>query len=52
MRISLGLCTNEEQQQSVNRLQFTLSFHEPITKILLHNLPAIPAPIVDCGDDL
>lgn len=35
-----------------NKLPFHFSFHEPLTEALLHCLPATPAAIVDCRDDL
>ena len=35
-----------------NKLLFNLSFCEPLTKALLHSLPASPVAIVDCRDDL
>lgn len=37
---------------TINKLQFSFSFHEPLTKALLHSLPARPAAVVDRGNDL
>lgn len=35
-----------------HKLQFSFTFHEPLTKTLFHSFPASPAAIVDCRDDL
>lgn len=35
-----------------HKLQFSFSFHDPVTENLLHSLPARPAANIDRRDDL
>ena len=36
----------------MHKLPFSFRLHFPLTKVLLHGLPAGPAADVDCGNDL